>query len=45
MYKSNELFDAIRWEQFLRRFVLDRFNMAYRDEDSIVDQTYENKIF
>ena len=37
--------DAIRSEQFFEDVVLDRFNMAYRDEDIILDQIYKNQIF
>ena len=34
--------DAIRSEQILRRFFLDIFNVAFRDEDNILDQIFWN---
>ena len=36
---------AIIIEEFLRSDVLDSFIMAFRDEDSIIDQIYEKQIF
>ena len=36
---------AFRWEQFCTYVVLDRVNMASRDENSILDQIYEKQIF
>ena len=38
--------DAIRWPgTFCGDVVLDNFNMSYRDEDSILDQKYEQQLF
>ena len=37
-------YDAIKWEQFLRRFRLDNFNKACRVEDSTLDQIYKKQI-
>ena len=35
---------AIILEKFCEDFVLDSFNTAYRDEDSILNQIYHKKI-
>ena len=38
--------DAIRWPGTIcGDVVLDNFNMSYRDEDSILDQKYEQQLF